>query len=302
MQVMTVLGPVRADGLGFTQTHEHLLCNFKRASHRLEGLQNNEALIVEEVTAFKRGGGRTLVDLTNHGMGRDPRAIRRIAEATGLNVVAGCGWYRQQHYDESVDRTPTNDLAAQMVRDLTEGMDGTDVRAGIIGEIGAEEDYLTAAEERVLRAAARAHKQTGAAIVTHAMGYPVGLPQLDLLEEEGVDPRRVVIGHCDHYLDLDYHIAIIRRGAYVAYDNLGNGASYPDHLKLPLLLDLLRRGYEGQILLSTDTCQRTHLHAFGGHGYDHLIVKILPALKEAGVSDEQIHVMMFENPARLLPF
>jgi phosphotriesterase-related protein len=302
MHVMTVLGPISPTELGVTQTHEHLVLNLKRASHRLDALQNNESLIVEEVTTFRDAGGRTVVDLTNRGMGRDPLAIKRIAQATGLHVVAGCGWYRQQHYDESVDRTPTNEIAADMVRDLTVGIDGTDIRAGIIGEIGTEEDYLTAAEERVFRAAARAHRQTGAAINTHAMGYPVGLPQLDLLEEEGVDPARIVIGHCDHYLDLEYHEAIIRRGAYVAYDNFGNLNSYPDYLKLRLLVELLRRGYERQLLLSTDTTLRPHLHAFGGHGYDHLIVKILPELRAQGVSHEQIQTMMVENPARLLPF
>ncbi len=302
MQVMTVLGPIAPAELGVTQTHEHLVLNLKRASHRLDALQNNEQLITDEVTLFREAGGRTLVDLTNRGMGRDTHAMRRIAEATGLHVVAGCGWYRQQHYDESIDRTPTNELAAEIVNDLTVGMDGTDIRAGIIGEIGCEEDYLTAAEERVFRAAARAHKQTGAAINTHAMGYPVGLPQLDLLQEEGVDPTRIVIGHCDHYLSLEYHEAIVKRGAYVAYDNWGNLNSYPDHLKLPLLLELLRRGYERQLLLSTDTTLRGHLHAFGGHGYDHLLVKILPQLRAAGVGEEQIHIMLVENPARLLPF
>jgi predicted metal-dependent phosphotriesterase family hydrolase len=302
VRVMTVLGPIEPSDLGVTQTHEHLVPNFKKASHRLDGLQNNEPLIVQEVLLFKQAGGRSLVDLTNHGMERDPRAMRRIAQATGLHVIAGCGWYRQLHYDGHVDRTPTNELAAEMVCDLMEGMDGTDIRAGIIGEIGAEEDYLTAAEERVFRAAARAHKQTNAAIVTHAMGYPVGIPQLDLLEEEGADLGRVVIGHCDHYPVLEYHEAILKRGSYVAFDNFGNMNSYPDHIKLPVLIELLKRGYERQLLLSTDTCLRGHLRAFGGHGFDHLLVNVLPALRQAGVSEEQIQIMMVENPARLLPF
>lgn len=302
MRVMTVRGPIAPEQLGFTHMHEHLVCNLKRVSHRLEGLMNNERLIVDELAAFTRAGGRSLVELTNHGMGRDPRAMMRIAEATGINVIAGCGWYRQAHYDETVDRASTGALADEMVGDLTVGMDGTDIRAGIIGEIGTEEDYLTAAEERVFRAAARAHKRTGAAISTHAMGYPVGLAQLDLLEEEGVDLRRVIIGHCDHYLDLDYHESIIRRGAFVEYDNLGNQVSYPDRMKLELLIELLHRGYASQILLSTDTCQRPHLHAFGGHGYDHVATKILPALRDAGVAEEQISIMLVENPARILPF
>src|SRR5262252_7895111 len=99
-RVMTVLGPIAPEELGVTQTHEHLVLNLKRASHRLDALQNNEPLIVEEVSLFRQAGGRSIVDLTNNGMGRDPRAMKRIAEATGLHVVAGCGWYHQQHYDE----------------------------------------------------------------------------------------------------------------------------------------------------------------------------------------------------------
>lgn len=302
MQVMTVLGPIASESLGFTHMHEHVKVDLKWVTGRLDGLLNNEALIIEELAAFTAAGGRSLVDTTSRGLGRDPLAIRRIAVAAGINIIAGCGWYHQQFYDPSVDCMRTNDIAAEMVRDLTEGIDGTGIRAGIIGEIGAAGSYLTGAEERVLRAAARAQKQTGAAITTHAMGYPVGLDQLDILDEEGVDPRRVIIGHCDHYLDLDYHEAIIRRGAYVEYDNFGNMNSYPDYLKLPLLVELLRRGYEQQLLLSTDVTLRPHLHAFGGHGYDHLAVHILPALREAGVSEEQIHIMTVANPARVLPF
>ena len=115
--------------------------------------------------------------MTNRGLGRNSEALKRIALATGVNIVAGCGWYRGFFYDESVDRTSTNEVAAEMVRDLTEGIDGTGVRAGIIGEIGVESDYITGVEERVLRAAARAHKRTGAAISTHAVGYPLAPAQ-----------------------------------------------------------------------------------------------------------------------------
>jgi len=302
MQVMTVLGSIPPGDLGFTHMHEHLQVDLKPVTGRLDGLLNNEQLIIDELARFKAAGGRSIVDVTSRGMGRNPFAIRRIAVATGLNVVAGCGWYQQQFYDQSVDRTRTDDLAVEMVRELTQGIDGTDIRAGIIGEIGAAGSYLTGAEERVLRAAARAQRRTGAAITTHAMGYPVGLDQLDILDDEKVNPRRVIIGHCDHYLDLDYHEAIIQRGAYVEYDNFGNLNSYPDYLKLPLLVELLRRGYESQVLLSTDVTLRHHLHAYGGHGYDHLAENVLPALRKAGVSEEQIHIMTVVNPARVLPF
>lgn len=302
MKVMTVLGPIEPAALGVTQPHEHFLCDLHRVQTGLDGLLLDEDIAIEEAVAFRKAGGNTIVDVTNRGLGRKPLAVKRIAAEAKINVVLGCGWYRGRYYDGSIDRTRTSELAADMVRDLTEGIDGTDVRAGIIGEIGVEIDYITAAEERVLRAAGKAHKRTGAAVTTHAVGYPLGIEQLDILAEEGVDPRRVIIGHCDHYPRLDYHEAIFRRGAYVEYDNFGNLASFTDERRVDLLAELLRRGYQKQLLLATDVCKRSHLHAFGGHGYDHLFLRIFPALRVKGVSQEQIDIMMVANPARVLPF
>jgi predicted metal-dependent phosphotriesterase family hydrolase len=300
MQVTTVRGPIAPSELGFTLMHEHLQLDLYPLFKNLDLLLNNEAIAADELGAFATVGGRTIVDLTNRGMRPDPQAVRRIAEAAGVNAVLGCGWYLQAVYDDSVARTRTNDLADELVRDLTEGIGGTDIRAGIIGEIGTDDKYIKPAEERVFRAAARAHKRTGAAITTHAMGYRVGLEQLDLLEEEGADLRRVVVGHCDHLLDIDYHEAILRRGAYVEYDNVGNRATQPDAQKVAMLVELLRRGYQQQLLLSMDACLRSRLHAWGGHGLDYLTLTFLPALRVAGATDEQIHTIMVENPARVL--
>ena len=300
MRIQGVNGPITPSELGFTLMHEHLQIDLYGVFKNLDVLLNDEALAIAELAPFTATGGRSVVDVTNNGMRRNPEAVRRIAEAAGINVVMGCGWYLQAAYDDSVERTRTNDLAEQMVRDLTEGIDGTNVRAGIIGEIGTDDKYVKPAEERVFRAAARAHKRTGAAVTTHAMGYQVGLDQLDLLEEEGADLRRVVVGHCDHLLDIDYHEAILRRGAYVEYDNIGNPATLPDNRKVGILVELLRRGYERQLLLSMDACLRSRLHAWGGHGLDYLATAFLPALRRAGVADEQIHTITVENPAQVL--
>lgn len=301
MSVMTVLGPVEPQALGFTLTHEHLLFASYRVTGNVDALLDDEDLAIKELSRFTEAGGRTLVEMTNGGLGRNPEGLRRLARASGVQVVMGCGWYKQSHYDETIFRTSTNELAANMVRDLTIGADDTGVRAGIIGEIGVEKHFMTASEERVLRAAARAHKQTGAAISTHAVLCPIGLDQLEILAEEGVDLRRTIIGHCDTYLRLDYHEAILRRGAYVQFDTFGKKELYlSDEQRLLCLVELLRRGHASQILLSGDVCWRSHLHAGGGNGYDHVPVKILPALKQLGVSDEQIHLMTVENPARVL--
>ncbi|MBI3979541.1 MAG: phosphotriesterase-related protein [Chloroflexi bacterium] len=302
MEVMTVLGPIPPADLGFTQPHEHLLLDLYRVSRQIDGLLNDEGLAIEELAAFKAAGGQTVVDVTNRGLGRDPLAIKRIALATGVNVVMGCGWYRQPYYDDAIDQMSTRALAEDMVRDLTKGVDGTGARAGIIGEIGADKHYISAQEERMLRAAALAHRQTGAAITTHAVGYPLGLEQLDVLEDSGVDPRRVIVGHCDTYLNLDYHEAIIRRGAYVQYDTFGKTYVCSDERRLAVLLELLRRGHASRILLSLDVCWRRNLHAYGGPGYDYLAAQIIPALRKAGVGEDQIQMMTVENPAQVLPF
>jgi phosphotriesterase-related protein len=296
------LGSISPDRLGFTQPHEHLLCNAFWVTGVINNLLNDEDLAVEEALLFKESGGSSLVELTNIGLHRDPEALKRIAERTGLNVIMGCGWYRQPYYPEEIDRRSTNDLAAEMIRDLTVGVGGTGLKAGIIGEIGVNLDYMTAQEERVLRAAARAHKATGAAISLHGEVSPIGLVQLDVLEEEGVDLRKVIVGHADSYLRLDYHEAIAERGAYVQYDGIGRSHIYPDKKRVSMLAEMIGRGHVERLLLSTDRCWRSDLHAYGGLGYDHILVNFIPMLKEAGISDEQVDIMTVENPKRVLPF
>ncbi len=302
MKVMTVLGPVSPDRLGFTQTHEHLIADAYWVTGTINNLINDEDLAVEEATIYKQAGGGSLVELTNIGLKRDPEALKRIAERTGLNIIMGCGWYRQPYYPPEIDHRSTNDLAAEMIHDVTEGVNATGIKAGIIGEIGVNLDYITAQEERVLRAAARAHKATGAAISTHGEVSPIGLAQMDVLEEEGVDLERVIVGHADSYLNLDYHEAIARRGAYVEYDGIGRSHIYPDKKRVQLLVEMMRLGYVEKLLLSTDRCWRSDLHAYGGVGYDHILRSFIPMLKAAGVSDEQIQIMTVENPKRVLPY
>jgi phosphotriesterase-related protein len=300
MQIMTVRGSIDPDQLGITQTHEHVLCNMYWKTGSVDDLLNDESIAAEELLHFRNAGGSALVDPTNHGLGRDPAALRTISELTGLHVIMGSGWYRAPFYPAEIERRSTNDLASEIIVDLTTGVDGTGIKAGIIGEIGVNLDYLTPGEERVLRAAARAHRCTGAAITLHAEYCPVGLKQLEILDEEGVDLRRVIVGHADSYLDLSYHEEIARRGAYVEYDGVGRPHIYPDHLRAKALVEFLRRGHAAKVLLSTDRCRRSDLRLYGGEGYDHLLLKFVPMLREAGISDEQIRAMLIENPKRIL--
>lgn len=301
MQIMTVRGPIRPDQLGITLPHEHLFLDLFRITRVRDGLFNDEVLMTQEAARFKAAGGGTLVEVTSHGLRRNAAGMRRVAEATGLHVVMGCGWYREPYYDhEYIARRTTADLAADIVREIEEGEPGTGIRPGIIGEIGADWSWVSPAEERVHRAAARAHQRTGLAITLHALESPVGLQQLDLLSEEGADPRRVIVGHADTWPDPGYHEAIARRGAWVQFDTIRGLHPYEVEKQIRLTREFIRRGYLGQLLLSHDNCFRSHLVGYGGNGFAYIPTRFAPLLKEAGLSDEQIHVVLVDNPRRVL--
>ena len=298
--VTTVLGPRDAADLGVTLPHEHVFVDLVR-EYRGDGLLNDRALAVEELEAFTEAGGRTLVDCTSVGLGRDPVALREVALATGLNIVMGCGYYRDPYLaDESLDRFGVDAVADLIVRDIEEGAEGTDIRAGVIGEIGSDRWYISALEERSFRAAARAHRRTGLTITTHAARWPVGLPQLDLLAEEDVDPGRVVVGHCDMVPDPSYHLALARRGAFVQFDTVQGESEYDTRVRVAWVRALAEQGFLEQVLLSQDVCLRSNLLAMGGSGYAYVPTVFSEHLRAAGFSESDLRTLLVDNPRRAL--
>jgi phosphotriesterase-related protein len=306
--VQTVLGPIDPADLGITLPHEHTQIALWHIPARWDywQLTRDEPLILEELGAFRDAGGRSLVDLTLPGVGRDPAWLAGIARATALNVVMGCGWYRGAYYpaEARIDRRSVDDLAEELVREATDGVAGTGVRPGIIGEIGTDKPWVSALEERVHRAAARAARRTGLAVTTHSVLSPVGLDQLRIFEEEGLDPGRVVIGHADSYPHLEHQLAIVERAASVEFDFLGMSFTpterHGESRIIELLCELLSRGYAEHVLLSQDVCHDSQLRRYGGNGYTYLADAFLPRLRTAGVSDAEIATMTVANPRRLL--
>jgi predicted metal-dependent phosphotriesterase family hydrolase len=306
--VQTVGGRVSAADLGFVLPHEHTGIQLWQIPNRWDywELTPDDTLLIPELAAYRAGGGGTLVDLTLPGVGRDPLRLRRYAEASGLHIVMGTGWYRTAYYpaEALIDRRPVDDLADELVAGIEGGVDGTDVKPGIIGEIGTDKPWLTALEERVHRAAGRAARRTGLAITTHSVMSPVGLAQLRVFEDEGVDPARVVIGHADSYPVLEHYLEIIRRGANLEFDFLGMSFTPMERHGEPRIVDLARelieRGHADRLLLSQDVCHNSQLTAYGGNGYVHLFKTFLPQLRAAGVPEAAIHQMTVLNPARIL--
>ena len=306
--VMTVAGPVPASELGFTLPHEHTRCVLWHIPNRWDywELSGEEELILPELARFRDAGGTCLADLTLREIGRDPARLRRLAEASGLAIVMGCGWYRQSYYpvEALIDRRSVQSLADELVREFEEGADGTGVRPGIIGEIGCDKPWLSAQEERVFRAVAHASRATGMAVITHAVMSDVGLAELAVMEDAGVDPGRVVIGHADSYPDLGHYLRIFERGASIEFDFLGMSFT-PQERKgelrlVPILLELLARGHADRVLLSQDVCHNEQLTYYGGNGYAYIAERFLPRLRDAGVGEAEIRQMTVENPRRVL--
>ena len=307
-RVQTVLGPVDPSSLGWVLPHEHTAIALWHVPNRWDywELRRDEPVIVEELAAFRDAGGGGLVDLTLDGVGRDPNWLAGLSRTTGLHIVMGCGWYRGAYYPATaeIDRRSVGALADEIVRDATDGVGETGIRAGIIGEIGTDKPWLSAGEERVHRAAAQAARRTGLAITTHAVQSAVGLDQLDVFEAEGADLTRVVIGHADSNPSLDYHLTIVGRGATVEFDFLGMTFTplerHGEGRIIDILRELLSRGHVDRIQLSQDVCHDSQLRRYGGNGYTYLAESFLPRLREAGVSEAEIRTITVDNPRRLL--
>jgi phosphotriesterase-related protein len=347
---MTVLGPIPGEQLGVTLMHEHLLIDVSykwqppaevtlralaeqpitlanlgylrrnigtvKANFRLDDVD----LATSEALAFKGEGGATIVDVSPHGIGRDPRALRAIAARSGVHVLTNTGFYLARSHPAHVARASVDALAEEMLAEIRDGICETGIRPGIIGEIGLGEPMYVAGhtgdemhpdEEKVLRAAGRAQHASGLPMTLHIYNYrPNRLAHLalDILQSEGVELDRVVVGHLDVRIDVDYAASVAERGAYAEFDTFGIEAyldsslsEYPrDTERVAALLQMVERGHLERLLVSHDVCTKMQLVAYGGWGYAHLSRHIEPRLRKAGLSDEQIDTIRVRNPRRLL--
>ncbi len=297
--LQTVDGPVSADALGVVMPHEHTFIDLLR-EYRNDGLINDPELVRDELIRYREAGGRTIVDCTTRGLHPEPLLNRRVARESGVNVIMGTGFYRRPYLDEDwFAGTSADEVAELLIGDIQTGFDGTDVRAGVIGEIGCERD-ISPAEEKSFRGSARAHQATGLTITTHAARWPVGIAQLDLLESEGVPMARVIIGHCDTVPDRDYHAQIAQRGAWVQFDTIQAGPEYFLNRTVRAVMELVSAGYGERILLSQDVCLASHLEAAGGSGYGYVLSAFLGRLEAAGMPAAATRSLVTLNPVRAL--
>ena len=336
--VQTVCGLVTPGTLGATLMHEHLICdirppelkscdchwepitlenlwaiNYGEREHAPSYVLDMPEVIVEEVHAMREAGGTTIVELSNGGLRPDPERLREIAMRTGVHVVMGCGHYVEEYQDPANHHRDVDDFAAEIVTQVLEGAWGTDIRAGIIGEIGCQAPW-TELEHRVMRGAMLAQEETGAAINVHPGRHP-DQPQevADFIVAEGGAPARTIISHVDRTVfDDERLLRLADTGCVVEFDLFGQENSYypldltvdmpNDALRLKLIRTLIDHGHLERVLISHDICGLTRLIKFGGHGYGHIFRNIVPMMRRRGFADAEIDAILIDNPRRLLAF
>lgn len=286
------------DPTGYTYAHEHLHIDLSGFKNNPDCRLDQYDLICQEMRELRAAGVSNIIEMTNRYMGRNPQFLLDIMRDSGMNVVACTGYYQDAFFPEHVTTRSVAQLAQEMVEEIVTGIDGTDLKAGIIAEIGSSEGAITPREEKVFIAAARAHNETGRPISTHTSFSTMGLEQLALLKAQGVDLSRVVVGHCDLKDNLDNILRMIDLGAYVQFDTIGKNNYYPDEKRIGMLHALRERGLLNRVMLSMDITRRSHLKANGGTGYGYLLTSFIPQLRHCGFSQVDVDVMLRDNPSQ----
>ena len=273
----------------------------------------DEQEAIKEAIHFKLAGGNSIVELSNIGLGRDPAALARISRATGLNVIMGSGYYLAVSHGPEMDAKTEEEITDEIVRDIMVGAGNSGIRSGIIGEIGCSWP-LADNERKSLRAAARAQQLTGAALNVHpGQGEEAAMEIVKILGDAGADLTRTVVDHIDRAVrDPQNRIKLAKTGCYLEYDLFGREGYYPVHhriIDLPNdaqrineITELINKGYLSQMLISQDIWNKTQCCAYGGWGYAHVLRDTIPVMRVKGMTEEQIHTIMVENPRRLLTF
>lgn len=304
--IITVLGPVNSELMGITLPHEHLLI-----THQPGVNITDPDLAAVELGYFYEAGGRTVIDMTNIGIGRDPASLKAISERTGVHIVMGSGYYKTAWLPPSALHKSVEEITSEIAGDIVDGVGNSGIQAGVIGEIGISIP-ITPIEEKCLRAAARAQRLTGVAINVHwdiegsEEEHNYGL---DILMEEGADMQRVVISHMLPALpSLDFIVRMAKRGCIIEFDLWGHefeqyvGPRMP-HIdeEITVVQKLLESGLTDQLLFSQDVCFDCQLRSNGGYGYSHLLTNMLSRFLSHGITEEQLMRIMVKNPARIFP-
>lgn len=318
--IRTMLGDIKPEDLGFTYSHEHIVC---RPPYWVE--RNEDDLILDdpeksenEIALLKEAGCDSVVDATAIDYGRDPAAVRDISKSTGMHIIGTAGFNKSflwsakisgkdETFNDWIERSSVDELTKFIISEVESGMNGTDVKAGQL-KFGTGYNSITPLEIKTIRAVARAHFETGAPIHAHTEAGTMAHEQIKFLREEGVDLSHCSFGHMDRNPDPWVHRKIAETGAYLCFDGIGKIKYAPESTRIKCILELVRTGYQKQILASGDTARKSYYYSYTySMGLPHIIKSYVPRLIEeadaAGIDGEQLIKDMFiNNPREFLSF
>jgi phosphotriesterase-related protein len=283
---------------GYTLTHEHMSIKLSPGDLGTESFE----LLCRDLEDAYRYGVRNIVDMTNQSMGRAPAYVRRLTEETGINIILSTGHYLEDFIDPAVLHQTPEAIAEEPIRDLTEEIDGSGMKAGIIGEIawsypGPREKELKSWEGMCLAA-----RRTGATVSTHPSHGELQLPQAEYLLSHGVAPEKIVIGHIEFYMSDASLKKLLNMGIYIGLDMIGKKAGWGDEYRADTLRKVKKWGRLDRVLLSMDLCRREDLRSAGGYGYAYLFETFIPMLEKRGITGDDIELMLKKNPEKALAY
>jgi phosphotriesterase-related protein len=337
-KAQTVLGPIDPTELGNTLMHEHLvwdirtpkmaadldqgpeinLCNcwqfnYGRVKVPRNFISRSAELATFEVKEMVAAGGNTIVELSSGGLAPAPNALAQISRDSGAHVVMGCGHYVDEYQDEANHSRGVDSFATEIVGQILEGAWDTNIRAGMIGEIGCQSPW-TNLEKRVMAGAIIAQQETGASLNVHP-GRHEEQPQeiMEFIVAHDGAPERTVISHIERTIfDFDRLFRLADTGCIIEFDLFGQETSYyplnpqidmpNDAIRLRLIRALIERGHLDQIVISHDICFLTRLRSYGGHGYGHIFENAIPLMRLRDFTETEIQAIIVDTPRRLLTF
>ncbi len=319
--INTVRGPISPDDLGLTLSHEHIAAAYPGwECDPLSRPYDREKIVrvcLRSLDPVKEYGVRSIIDATPADLSRDVEVLKRVSDQADINIICATGRYTEEEgkwaYLKQRSRAGVGDMRDELydgfMHEITQGIGGSGVRPGVI-KVATGRGRITHLEEAMLRAAARASRETGVPVITHTEDGTMGPEQADILIGEGADPDRIMIGHMCGNSSFEYQMDVLGRRVSVSFDRFGIELFLPDKVRTAVLAGLLAAGYVGRIMLSQDfiAC------GFGRGGswpeevrrkmanwsFVNIFRNIIPALKKAGVTEEQIRTMTVDNPRRLL--
>ena len=317
-KINSVLGPISPEQMGPTLMHEHMVLAYPGwdADALCENLELSELskICADAFGEVKQYGVKTVVDASPNDLWRNVELDRAVAEKTGLNIICATGMYYEGEGMPAYlkFRSQVMDIVTELyetfMQEITVGIGKTGIKAGVI-KVATSHGVITPYEEKVIRAAAKAQKETGVPIITHTQQGTMGAEQAALIIGEGVDAKKIVIGHMCGNSSMEYQMSVIDKGVNVGFDRWGIDFIYPDNLRKATVLGLLGLGFADRIVLSQDCNAKILGRPFvmpdfiqaliANWSYTHIFKNIIPQLKQAGVTDAQVGQMLVENPRRI---